>query len=144
MRQGLCFLFLFLSCACVQAAQPQVCHDHDCVSVEVVSKQVDMERGLMYRTGLAPKAGMLFIFASEGRQSFWMQNMRFNLDILWIDSRRRIVYIGRGIPACRTDSCPVYTPDEPARYVLEVNSGFSDAHHWKEGDKLIFNDILKK
>ncbi|MDE1921309.1 MAG: DUF192 domain-containing protein [Candidatus Omnitrophica bacterium] len=106
------------------------------MNVEVVSKEADMERGLMYRTGMAADKGMLFVFAAPGEQSFWMKNMRFNLDILWISTEGRILYIGRNIPACVKDPCPVYTPDFDARYVLELNSGFTAAHHWKTGDKL--------
>jgi hypothetical protein len=106
------------------------------VDVEVVSKQDDMERGLMYRTGLGQNKGMLFVFSFDDKHQFWMKNMHFNLDILWISLDGRIVYIGQNIPACMADPCPVYAPREAARYVLELNNGFTASHHWKVGDKL--------
>ena len=115
---------------------PQVCHQDKCVSVEVVSTDADMERGLMYRTSLGQDKGMLFVFSSDDKQSFWMKNMHFNLDILWISADDRIVFISRDTPACQADPCPVYTSDKEARFVLELNSGYTATHHWQVGDKL--------
>ena len=120
---------------------PQVCHLDNCVTVEVVSKQDDLERGLMYRTGLDQDKGMLFVFTIDDKYQFWMKNMHFNLDMLWISLDGHIVYIGQNIPACSQDPCPVYTPDKNARYVLELNSGYTAAHHWKVGDKLDLKGI---
>ena len=120
---------------------PQVCHQDNCVALEVVSKPEDMERGLMYRTSLGQDKGMLFVFSSDGKQSFWMKNMHFNLDMLWISSDDHIVYIGQNIPACTADPCAVYTPDKEARYVLEINSGYTASHHWAVGDELILKGI---
>ena len=110
--------------------------------MEVVSKQEDMERGLMYRSSLDQDKGMLFVFTNDDKYSFWMKNMHFNLDILWISLEGRIVFIGRNIPACTSDPCPVYVPDKEARYVLELNSGYTTSHHWKVGDKLDLNHLL--
>lgn len=120
---------------------PQVCLQGDCVTVEVVSKMEDMARGLMFRSGLDKDKGMLFVFQSDGNPSFWMKNMRFNLDILWIDSDGRIVDIGRNVPACSADPCKIYTPRGASRYVLEVSSGYTAIHRWREGDKLSFEGL---
>jgi len=128
--------FLFLSPCNAGTVPPQVCRLDNCVAVEVVSKQDDRERGLMYRAGLDQNKGMLFVFPNDSKDSFWMKNMHFNLDILWISLDGRIVYIGQNIPACTGDPCPVYTPLPQARYVLELNSGYTTSHHWKVGDKL--------
>ena len=132
----LLFLCIFAGFAHADAVPPQICHQDNCVAVEVVSKQADMERGLMYRTGLGKDKGMLFEFADDGVYSFWMKNMHFSLDILWIGRDGKIVYIGPNIPACASDPCPVYTPTESARYVLELNSGYTASHHWAAGDLL--------
>mgnify|MGYP003392834945 CR=1 FL=1 len=137
----LCFFFQFFSLCHADAVAPQVCHKDNCVTVEVVSKQVDMDRGLMYRTGLEQNKGMLFVFSNNGKDSFWMKNMHFNLDIVWISLNGRIVFIGQNIPACTTDPCPVYIPDKEDRYVLELNSGYTASHHWKLGDKLDLKGI---
>ena len=137
----LCFQFFPFSLCHADAVAPQVCHLDNCVTVEAVSKQDDMQRGLMNRASLGQNKGMLFVFTSDDKHRFWMKNMRFNLDILWISLDHRIVYIGHDVPACTTDPCPVYTPDKEARYVLELNSGFTAARHWKVGDKLDLKGI---
>jgi uncharacterized membrane protein (UPF0127 family) len=136
-----CFQFLFVSISFADTVSPQVCRLDNCVTVEVVSKQVDMDRGLMYRTRLDQNKGMLFVFPNDSKDVFWMKNMHFDLDILWISLDGRIVYIGPNIPACRADPCPVYTTDKEARYVLELNSGYAMSHHWKVGDKLDLKGI---
>jgi len=100
-----------------------------------------MERGLMYRTSLDQNKGMFFVFTKDDKYSFWMKNMHFNLDILWIGVDGRIVFIGQNIPACAKDPCPVYTPDKAARYVLELISGVTATHHWMVGDKLDLKGI---
>ncbi len=120
---------------------PQVCHTKHCVNVEVVSKSEDTSRGLMYRDRLGKDKGMLFVFNQDSRYRFWMKNMKFSLDILWIDQQGTIVSIALDVPACAVDPCPGYTPEKEARYVLELNSGYTKAHHWKVGDKLELKGI---
>ena len=95
--------FHFNLCHADTAVAPQVCHLDNCVKVEVVSKTYDLERGLMYRTSLDQDKGMLFVFTFNDRHQFWMKNMHFDLDILWISTQGRIVYIGQNIPACRSE-----------------------------------------
>ncbi|MEM3916770.1 MAG: DUF192 domain-containing protein [Candidatus Nitrosocaldus sp.] len=107
----------------------------DGIMLEVEVADTDEKRalGLMHRDGLDDSKGMLFIFPTEGRYSFWMMNMRFNIDILWIDSSGRVVYIVEDAEPCKGNSeedirqCTYY-PDVRARYVLEVNSGFVREH----------------
>ncbi len=139
----ICSFFQFFSFSFCQAdaVPPQVCHQDNCVTVEVVSKDADLERGLMYRTSLDQDKGMLFVFPKDDIYQFWMKNMLFDLDMLWISFDGHIVFIGQGIPACTKDPCPVYTPDKQARYVLEINSGYAASHHWKAGDKLDLKGI---
>ncbi len=137
----ICLFFQFFPHNGYAEVAPQVCHLDNCVTVEVVSKQVDMDRGLMYRTSLEQNKGMLFVFPNDNKDGFWMKNMHFNLDIVWISLNGRIVFIGPNIPACSADPCPVYTPLAQARYVLEINSGYSTSHHWKVGDKLDLKGI---
>lgn len=134
----LCYALMLMCSLPAQAASvaSKVCHEDHCVTVEVVSKQDDMERGLMYRSSLDANRGMFFIFNADDFHQFWMKNMHFDLDILWIDVQGKIVYIGRNIPACTSNPCTVYTPDQKARYVLELNSGYVASHQWKLGDKL--------
>lgn len=123
--------------------QAQVCIMDVCVNVEVVSGQKDMERGLQGRKGLGHNRGMLFVFDRDDRHRFWMKDMKFPLDILWLDKQGGIVAIGENVPPCAADPCPVYGPPANARYVLEVSAGFSHAHNMKPGGRMIVKGRFK-
>ena len=132
---------LSLSCESnhAKANADQVCFfQRECVEVEVVHKPKDLMRGLQFREFLSPHAGMLFVFPVLARHSFWMKDTKISLDMIWMDYDRRIVYIKKNVPPCREDPCPVYTPDEEAMYVLEVNSGYADILGLKTGDQAVY------
>lgn len=110
------------------------------VRVEIAADSELRARGLMFRDHLEPGRGMLFLFPRDEVLSFWMKNCRISLDMIFIDSSRRIVGIVENAPPCRFDPCPSYGPDALARYVLEVAGGQAGAHGLKKGDVLRFVD----
>ena len=132
---------LSLSCESnhAKANADQVCFSRrECVETEVARKPKDLMRGLQFREFLSPHAGMLFVFPVLARHSFWMKDTKIPLDMIWMDYDRRIVYIKKNVPPCREDPCPVYTPDEEAMYVLEINSGYADVLGLKVGDQAVY------
>lgn len=106
--------------------------DGNRVNVEVADNFQERAQGLMNRESLPENAGMLFVFESEGNYPFWMMNMKFNLDMIWIDSDGRVVYVAKSVPTC-TASCKAIDPNINAKYVLEVDAGFADKHKVVEG-----------
>lgn len=104
--------------------------------LEVAATPEKRIKGLMYREGLGEKNGMLFIFEDNGYPAIWMKNVRFPLDILWLDDEMRIVYIYRNAPSCSGEPCPVYLTPVNARYVLELPANFTLKHGIGVGDKL--------
>lgn len=118
-----------------------VCKKDICVQVDVVSRNKDRQRGLQGRSGLADSHGMLFVFNRDGFYRFWMKDMKFPVDMIWIDRQYRIVTIAPSRSPCRQDPCPVYEPLTPARYVLELPDRFALKNQWKIGDVLEFNGI---
>ncbi len=121
-------------CSTSQAAT--VCAKDTCVDVEVVTTMEDMQRGLQGRDSLADHHGMLFVFTSDDYQRFWMKDMKFAIDMIWIDYQHHMVAIAPSRPPCTQEPCTVYVSSQKARYVLEVPAGFALKHHWKEGDIL--------
>ncbi len=105
------------------------------IRAELVTKEVDLMRGLMYRESLAENAGMLFAYGKPGFYRFWMHEVKFRIDILWLDRERRIVQIVHNLPPCPgpAESCPVYGGDFSSLYVLELNSGMAKKHNLKPG-----------
>jgi len=114
-----------------------VCIKDACIQAEVVSASAEREKGLMFRESLAVDRGMLFIFEEEGLYSFWMKNMRFPLDIIWLDLNKKIVDIKENVPPCG-ESCETLSPENKAKYVLEVNAGFAGRNKIKVGEVVRF------
>ena len=85
-----------------------------------------------------PTAECCFSFPTVGNYPFWMKNTLIPLDMIWIDSDRRIVRVKHDVPPCRVLECPSYDPEAPARYVLEIAAGVAKVHGLKEGDPLQF------
>jgi len=108
------------------------------VTAELAITEEQRQQGLMFRQGMKEDQGMLFIFETEDYYSFWMKNMHFALDMLWLDSQRRIVHIEENVPPCPNEPCPSYMPSRPALYVLELVSGSVKKHGLKIGDRLDF------
>ena len=102
------------------------------VRATIADTPAAQEKGLGGRTYLASDEGMLFIFPRDGEYAFWMKDMHFSIDIIWISADGRIVYIAPNVsPATYPED---FVPPAPARYVLEVPAGFADLHGVKVGD----------
>ena len=101
---------------------------------EAASTPQQRQQGLMNRESLDANAGMLFIFPTEERESFWMKNTLIPLDIIFITADLRVLEIYQSVPPCAGVLCPFYTSSAPITYALEVNAGFSDQNGVKAGD----------
>jgi uncharacterized membrane protein (UPF0127 family) len=108
------------------------------VQIEIAANEELRAQGLMFRDRLRPASGMLFFFPEDGEYPFWMKNTHIPLDMIWIDSGRRIVHITPDVPPCKIENCPSYPPHAIARYVLEVDAGVAKQHGLKNGDLLRF------
>ena len=107
------------------------------VRVELADTPEKSRQGLSGHNPLGKGEGMLFIFTSPARYSFWMKDMRFPLDMIWIGEDWRIVDITKN---ALPESYPGhFQPLAPAQYVLEVSAGFSDANNIAIGDAVIYN-----
>ena len=92
------------------------------VRVEVMNTAPGRAQGMMYRRDLAADGGMLFVFPRDAAQRFWMKNTLIPLDMLFIDRDRRVIGI---VANAKPLSEQPVGPDQPVRYVLEVNGGFA-------------------
>lgn len=99
----------------------KVCFETRCFDVELAATSIEQTRGLSNRTTLPENNGMLFVFPSEGVYRFWMKDMLFPLDIVWIAQNGTVVHIEKNAPPC-SEACP-YLGSAAAKFVLEVNTG---------------------
>jgi uncharacterized membrane protein (UPF0127 family) len=102
--------------------------DRVAVTVEVARTEAEKIRGLSGREGLAPAAGMLFVYDAPVRPVIWMQGMRFPLDILWIRDGRVVDLVREAEPPAPGEAPQVFAPREKAQYVLEVPAGFAERY----------------
>jgi uncharacterized membrane protein (UPF0127 family) len=117
---------------------PQACFKHDvCVDLIIVTTPEAQEIGLSNYSSLPQGAGMLFIFDKPGIQRIWMKDMKFSIDIIWIDKNNRITHIEKSADPCIPPQCMIYEPPGLAKYVLEVRSDFA------KDDNLFDNDIVE-
>jgi hypothetical protein len=108
------------------------------MTAELAVTDEQRAQGLMFRERIEENQGMLFIFEEEDVHSFWMKNMSFPIDILWLDARKMIVHLEQRVPPCSKDPCPSYVPAAPAAFVLELQSGCAEKHKLKLYDRLNF------
>ncbi|KKR91676.1 MAG: hypothetical protein UW69_C0045G0012 [Microgenomates group bacterium GW2011_GWA2_44_7] len=105
------------------------------IEVEVARTQQEHERGLSKRMKLPPENGMFFVFTDRGQYSFWMKDMMFPLDFIWIDGDK-VVEITQDVPFPETGkNITTVTPAMPIDKVIEVNGGFINSANIHIGDK---------
>lgn len=101
-------------------------------SVEIADTPARQAQGLSGRPTLGDREGLLFVFPQAGLYNFWMKDMLFPLDLIWIGDDRRIVDITED---ARPESFPkTFTSRVPARYVLEVPAGTVQRENFMIGD----------
>lgn len=95
---------------------------------------IERERGLSNMSQLPPTEAMLFIFDSPAKECMWMKDMRFNIDILWFDENKNLIYQELNVSK---DSYPQkFCPDKPAKYVVEMTAGVAEKNQINIDDKL--------
>ncbi|MFY0255891.1 DUF192 domain-containing protein [Chitinophaga sp. 30R24] len=108
--------------------------------IDIQLAKTDQQRtdGLMYRKSMSDDQGMLFIFPDMEERAFWMKNTYISLDIIYIADNMEIVSIQKYATPLSEESLPSY---KKAKYVLEVNGGFSDKYHISYGDKITYETL---
>ena len=107
------------------------------VDVMVADEPLKWMQGLSGHPGLGPKEGMIFMFPQKQVRSFWMKDMNFPLDIIWIDGDT-ILHIHEDLPPEGESPLRRYSSEFPVNVVLEVNAGFCREFKIKVGDKVMY------
>ncbi|MBI2405710.1 DUF192 domain-containing protein [Candidatus Microgenomates bacterium] len=102
------------------------------LTVEIADTPEAHEKGLSGKDSLGESEGMLFVMTADTTPSFWMRDMRFAVDILWINDGK-VTQMTESAPVpspgASLDALPRYTSSVPIDYVLEVNAGWARAHN---------------
>jgi len=108
-------------------------------TLEVAETPQQQAKGLMFRTEMSEKNGMIFVYPREQHNSFWMKNTYISLDMLFLDSKRKIVGILHNVPVLNEEPRSV---NAKSKYVVELVAGVSQKKGLKEGDSFTFEPSL--
>lgn len=138
-------MFKFLAAATLAVALPTVVvHAPKAdLTLEVARSQAQRERGLMDRTQVAPRTGMIFVFDGDEPISFWMKDTLVPLDMIFVaaDGTVRRVFadvpvVSRSLP---DDNIPRET--SVAKYVIELHAGEAAKDGIAAGVKLDLRNV---
>ncbi len=108
------------------------------IPVEVADTSQKRSLGLGKRSGLKKDWGMLFVFDKRKAHRFWMKDMQFPLDIIWLDNHRIVHIIHNAKPANSEDEPEVMTSPVPVNFVLEIAAGRAAKLRLKTGQRMKF------
>lgn len=121
-------IFLFFEQALTKESKNKILKINDTsIAVEVADTSEAREKGLSGRDFLPDGEGMMFVFDKSDKYGFWMKDMKFAIDIIWIDNQFRIIGIEREVSP-KTFPQAFY-PNQPIRYVLELPAGAVDKYN---------------
>jgi uncharacterized protein len=96
--------------------------------------------GLSGVESLKPNGGLLMAFDGDDTWGIWMKDMKVDLDIIWLDQNKSVIYIVKNAGAeLGTDK--TFTPTKPARYVIELPAGSVQKYGIKAGQAATFDDL---
>jgi len=108
------------------------------IPVEVADTIKKRNLGLGKRASLKKNWGMLFVFEKRKHHRFWMKDMQFPLDIIWLDNHRIVHIIHNAKPTNQKDEPEVMTSPVPANFVLEIAAGMASKLQLKAGQSMKF------
>jgi len=107
--------------------------------IEAVYSSTDIMRGLSGRETMADDQAMLFIFPDKQLRTFWMKDMNFNIDLLWIENNEIVAFENNMLAP--VENIPLnellrYTSPQPVDKVLEIKAGLINSLNIKIGDTI--------
>ena len=105
------------------------------IDIEIADNTPERMQGLMYRKSMDENRGMFFIFQNNEQRGFYMKNTIIPLDIIFLDSVKQVLKIFKNTTPF---SERTLESGLPAKFVVEVNAGYTDRYGIKEGDRIKF------
>jgi len=103
--------------------------------LQTARTEAQREKGLGNRNNMPSNEGMLFIYGNMGKRCFWMKDMSFSLDMIWVDNGKHITHIEHNVTP---DTYPDKTFCAFAQDVIELPAGVADQYHLALGQTLTF------
>lgn len=104
--------------------------------LERVNTLEKLQLGLSGRNSLEDNSGMIFVFPDERDQCIWMKDMKFALDIIWLNPEKNIIAIEQNVSP---ETYPNQYCHGPAKYVIELNAGDVESAKIEVGQSVNLN-----
>ena len=119
---------------------PQAVINNHIFNLEIVKTGKEREIGLAKYKNIPQNFGMLFLFEKPDFHSFWMKNMKFPIDIIFIRNNRIVTIFKNAAPLkSNNEFIPIYRTQKISDTVLEINAGLSNKYNFKTGDFVKIN-----
>lgn len=94
-------------------------------NTEVPANQAEFNKGLGGRPCILPNQAMLFPFKQPGQYAFWMKDMKFPIDIIWINANHQVVANKINLQPSTYPNSFENPQNLPSQYVLEIKANRS-------------------
>lgn len=133
-------LFIFLTNN--KSQKPAVIIENKTFFLDVAKTDKEKEIGLAKYDKLPENMAMLFIFSYPNYYSFWMKNMKFPIDIIYIKDNKIVdIFTDVPYPKTKNEQLPIYTTKQKANFVLEINANLSKKYNFKIGSSVKINNL---
>jgi uncharacterized protein len=106
------------------------------LDVQVMTTPSELRRGLQGHRPLSPQEGMLFVMPEFAVAQFWMKDVTFPIDIIFIGPGGTVANVHPSVPPCPSAPCPLYESAGPVTHVLELAAGMAKRYEIDEGRRL--------
>ncbi len=111
-------------------------------AVDLAVTPAERTQGLSGRPSMASDRGMLFVYEQDGGRTFWMPDMHFPLDMVWIRADCTVAGVTADVPNppldTPRDQLELYPSAGQVRFILELNAGQAAANHIEPGGPVEF------
>jgi uncharacterized protein len=125
----------------ISLKQPKALIQNHSFKLLLAKTEKDRETGLSLKKSLPQDIGMLFMFDKKDYYSFWMKNMKFPIDIIFIRNNKIVTVYSKVKPPINNKELAIYQPNEPVDTVLEINSGLSEKYGFRKDMSVQYENI---
>lgn len=115
---------------------PKLIINNKAVSLTIADNEEERHSGFGGVDSISDNQAMLFVFDKPDQYGFWMKDMKFPIDIVWLNENKEIIFIKENVSP---DTYPnTFIPSSKALFVIEFNAGFVSRNNIKVGNLINF------